>query len=589
MNRFLLLSFLLILISIVGFAQEKKTTSSKAASKRGSSSVTLEITLDSIFSSFNENTPGAAITVIQDGKIIAKKAYGMASLEHKIPFTNQTVARLPYSEGREFISIAAALMEQDDLLRLSDKVQKYFPELPSWSSTVTIQDLLNHSSGFADEWATLAITQASMGNRLDKSQFLQFLYDQPTPSVEPVKGYMYSNSDFGLLRLILEKASGEDLSVYMKRRVFDPLGMVNSKIHNDKEEVIINQALNYGGANNLFRLWLRDKTSPGGNYYVLTSASDLENWAAAYDDSSSFVYAACQRLRKDARPIPVLTGTNYVFGHKVKEVGSYEVTAHMGVNEYAYMARVPDKKLTVILWSNHLAFPRWGMMKNILSKILNVEHKPEPLVNLQQEQVEISQQELESLAGMYKWKEQLTFQSYLPSKRYTPFVAGKGVLRVVYADTDTLDLVQLGKNRFRDPEYPDLFEFSQEHPDSAMKVVVYTYNGPIWHMEKVEPKRPTLKTEELKLLTGKYYSNHLDFYLTIRLNDKNQLVVRRPTVAEKVLEQFPDGEFRLMTDYYREQSSESWVRFHYDNKGVVSYLTITHPRLMHHRFVKVSD
>lgn len=587
MYKFLLF-LLLIHISIVGFAQKKKTTSSKTASKTGSSYIALETTLDSIFSSFNENTPGAAITVIHDGKVIAKKAYGLASLEHKVSFTHQTVARLPYSEGREFISIATALMERDSLLRLRDKVQEYFPDLPSWSNTVTIQDLLNHSSGLADEWATLAITQASMGNRLDKSQFLQFLYDQPTPSVEPGKGYMYSNSDFGLLRLILEKASGEDLSVYMKRRVFDPLGMVNSKINNDKEEVIINQALNYGGANNLFRLWLRDKTSPGGNYYVLTSANDLEKWAAAYDDSSSFVYAASQRLRKDARPIPVLSGTNYVFGHKVKEVGSYEVTAHMGVNEYAYMARVPEKKLTVILWSNHLTFSRWGMMKNVLSKILNVAPIPGPLINLQQEQVEINQKELESLAGMYKWKEQLTFQSYLPIKRYTPFVAGEGVLRVVYTDTDTVDLVQLGKNRFRDQEYPDLFEFSQEHPDSTMKVVVYTYNGPIWKMEKVEPKKPTLKIEELKLLTGKYYSNHLDFYLTIRLNDKNQLVVRRPTVAEKVLKQFPDEEFRLMTDYYEEQSSESWVRFHYDSKGVVSHLTITHPRLMQHSFDKVS-
>src|SRR5688572_33004615 len=94
----------------------------------------LEIELDSIFSAFKVNTPGIAVTVIHKGKVIAKKAYGMASIELNVPFTHQTLVRLPYSEGREFISIAAALMEKEGLLQLNDKVQHYFPQLPQWSS-----------------------------------------------------------------------------------------------------------------------------------------------------------------------------------------------------------------------------------------------------------------------------------------------------------------------------------------------------------------------------------------------------------------------------------------------------------------------
>jgi CubicO group peptidase (beta-lactamase class C family) len=169
----------------------------------------LDKKLDSIFQEFNNaSSPGYAITIIQNGKAITKKAYGQASLEFTtLPFNHNTVVTIPYSEGREFISIAAALLEQDGKLTLNDKVRKYFPKLPVWSEPVTIQDLLNHSSGFCDEWATLVLTQASMNNRLDVSQFLNFLYNQPDPQVEPGKGYMYSNSDFGLLRLILEKAS----------------------------------------------------------------------------------------------------------------------------------------------------------------------------------------------------------------------------------------------------------------------------------------------------------------------------------------------------------------------------------------------
>src|SRR5688572_12992130 len=89
--------------------------------------------LDSIFSSFNKTTPGAAVTVLQNGKVLAKRSYGLASLEHKVPFKHNSVVRLGYSEGREFMTIAAVLMENAGVLKLSDKIRKYFPQLPSWA------------------------------------------------------------------------------------------------------------------------------------------------------------------------------------------------------------------------------------------------------------------------------------------------------------------------------------------------------------------------------------------------------------------------------------------------------------------------
>ncbi|MFN7494981.1 MAG: serine hydrolase domain-containing protein, partial [Cyclobacteriaceae bacterium] len=224
----------------------------------------LDKKIDSLFKAFNNtSSPGYAITILQNGKTITKKTVGMANIEFGVPFSHNTVVCITYSESREFISIGAALMEQEGLLTLNDKVRNYFPKLPAWSDGVTIQDLLNHSSGFCDEWATLVLTQASMGNRLDVSQFLNFLYNQPHPQVEPGKGYMYSNSDFGLLRLILEKASGENLSVYLKRKVFTPLGMSATQMRNNKEDLIANHAFSYYGSEpGKYKVWLSDKTSP---------------------------------------------------------------------------------------------------------------------------------------------------------------------------------------------------------------------------------------------------------------------------------------------------------------------------------------
>src|SRR6185503_14151647 len=152
--------------------------------------IKLDKFLDSIFKSFNnKNSPGCAVTILQNGKPIAKKAYGMASIELQVPFSHQSVVRIGYSEAREFISIAAVLMEKDGILSLNDKLRKYFPKLPEWSEPVTIWDLLNHRSGFVDEWATLLLMHGAMFNRFDKEQFFRLLYTQPEPEVEPGNGF----------------------------------------------------------------------------------------------------------------------------------------------------------------------------------------------------------------------------------------------------------------------------------------------------------------------------------------------------------------------------------------------------------------
>ncbi|MDD1444498.1 hypothetical protein MEO93_30005, partial [Dolichospermum sp. ST_sed3] len=105
--------FFTLTLFIISFGQQ----SVKSNLELFSNNPMLDKKLDSLFSSFNnKNSPGFAVTVIQNEKVIAKKDYGMASIELQVPFTHNTVVRLPYSEGREFISIAAALMEQDRII-----------------------------------------------------------------------------------------------------------------------------------------------------------------------------------------------------------------------------------------------------------------------------------------------------------------------------------------------------------------------------------------------------------------------------------------------------------------------------------------
>ncbi len=311
--------------------------------------------LDSIFSSFNKTTPGAAVTVIQNGKVLAKRSYGLASLEHNVPFKHNSVVRLGYSDGREFMVIASVLMENAGILKLSDKIRKYFPQLPSWTESVDILDIINHRSGLADEWDAFLLTQASMDNRVDVSKFLQMLYNQPKPEVEPRKGYMYSNSDYGLLRLIMDKASGEDLGAWLKKNMFDPLKMHSTILHTNKEEMLMNRAYNYVRSRNGKHLVdMSDKTSPGGNYYIATCANDLERWAAAHADKNSAIAKAVERLMTNATLIPSFNKAHkhYTFGIKIKEENDFTTIAHEGVNSNTYLSFIPSKSIAVILVSN---------------------------------------------------------------------------------------------------------------------------------------------------------------------------------------------------------------------------------------------
>lgn len=550
----------------------------------------LDKKLDTLFKEFNNTaSPGYAITVIQNGKVIIRKNYGLSSLEHHVPFTHNTVITIPYSEGREFISLAAALLEQDGKLKFEDKVRTYFPKLPAWSESVTIQDLLNHSSGFCDEWATLVLTQASMNNRLDVSQFLNFLYNQPDPQVEPGKGYMYSNSDFGLLRLILEEASGEKLADYMDRRIFKPLQMSSTTLRRDKEAVIANHAFSYfEDGNNTYKVWLRDKTSPGGNYHMLTSANDLEKWAAAFADKNSFIIKASDRLRKIGRPIPVLKETNYAYGHKLKKIGSYNTLIHAGVSGYTYLTRISDAGLDIICTTNNLT-PYDDKVRILATYLLQIREAAPLLQKFSSVPVSIKEPELQKYAGNYVWLTE-SFQSNVKSRTtYSMKVTGD-TLYWQYSSTESIPLLYVGHGVFKDPDFAVWLRFFQPHPDSLMRIEAHKQFGQpeidIWKKDTaVEP--PTSR-EYLQKLTGKYYSKHLDFYFTITLNDEGQLVVKRPTIADKFLEPQSLDEFKLPAEFFESNYESNFrVHFYFNDAGKPTHFDVRHGRLMHHRFDKV--
>jgi len=584
MNKLFLTYLFSVMLTIISFAQQSVKNNTGIISN---TDPVLNRKLDSIFSSFSNNkSPGVAVSVFRNGKVIAKKDYGMASIELQVPFSHQSVVRIGYSEAREFISIAAVLMEKDGIISLNDKVKKYFPKLPEWSEPVTIWDLLNHRSGFVDEWATLLMMHNDMANRFEKEQFLRLLYTQPEPEIEPGKGYMYSNSDFGLLRLIMEKASDKNLSEWIKQRVFDPLKMSNTRMQKNTLDIVPNHATKYVMNDTGFKHENFPKTSPGGNYFILTCADDLAKWSLAISEPRSEFNAAFNKLLKNVRTIPGKKN-HYVTGYSLDTINQNQVVIHEGVNSENYLTRITSKGIAIIILGNLggdsfssqnrlLRYYMMGFKNTAFAKPVFVK-KP----------ISIAEAELKKYEGKYRWLNQVSWESYNEIRKVSDFYVENGKLKSRYIGNYNIEFIPVGKDVFYYEEgYGMQVKIFQPKGNEPMRVTAdYDDGYPSDIMEK-EVKLWLPSTEELKNFTGKFYSKHLDYYWNFEVNDQGKMVLKRATMPDAIIE--PDGEnqFHYIGEKYSGAGFDQWILFNKDEQGKVVGLTVWSARVMHHRFEK---
>lgn len=550
--------------------------------------IEVEQRMDSLFASLNTaDSPGAAVTVLQNGKVVSKKAYGMAHLEHPVPFTHKTPVRLVYSMGREFMSVGVALMEADGLLRFDEKVRTYFPELPEWSRDVTIQDLLNHSSGFDDEWSLLLLMTADMRSQVETEQVLTLLYNQPKPQIEPGKGYMYNNTDYALLRLIMEKASNQSLPDYLKSRLFEPLGMTSTFMNDDVEAIIPGLAENYYGYQT-YRKARFLKFSPGGNYRMVTSANDLEKWAKALEDETSFLSKGFERLYKHARAIPVVSPErHYVFGHEWHKKNDLDVIYYGGVGDSFYMVRIPALEITVIGLGNAGNFidPTMELAQSLLPSKQKDQTEPR---FFPAEQVALTKEEMASYTGRY-FTQQVGYNSHIPSIQFYDLkLEGDGLNFYSGTSSQAIPITSFGNGYFKDMEEDAKMKFTKSSDGNVINLEIWMSGAD--RLTVLKRNIPAFEVDKayLQQFTGRYYSAHLDYYFRIVLNDKGQLIIKRPTVPSMPM--IPDSENRFIIEQWNGGYSVFMMcTFTRNKSGRIDGFTLQDSRMMHHRFDKVQD
>jgi CubicO group peptidase (beta-lactamase class C family) len=245
----------------------------------------LEGRADSVFRQYASNaTPGCVLGVAQGGRVILERAYGMADLERNVALTTGSILEAG-SVSKQFTAAAILLLARDGKLSLDDPVRRWVPEVPDFGRPLTLRHLLHHTSGLRD-WGSIAGVAGWPRNTraIDHSHVLQIIGRMRELNFPPGTEYEYSNSNYNLLAIVAERASGESLPAFTRRRIFVPLGMTSTSWRDDAMRVVRGRALSYDKDSSGWR-GERAVENIYGNCCLLTTVGDLLRWNAAFDST----------------------------------------------------------------------------------------------------------------------------------------------------------------------------------------------------------------------------------------------------------------------------------------------------------------
>lgn len=341
--------------------------------------------IDAIFKPLvAEGTPGFAVGVFREGKIVFARGYGLADLENRTAITPSTDFRLA-SLTKQFTAMAAMLLVHDGKLSYDDPITKILPEFPAYGTKITVRNLLNHTSGLKDyediyEKET-AETPSDGIPQLKDQDVLRIEKQQDSTLFQPGSKWQYSNSGYALLAMIVERVSGKSFGDFLQERVFRPLHMDSTLAYEKGKNEVPNRAFGYrkDGTTGLWKFSDQSPTSAVlGDGGVYTSVEDLAKW----DDAlSHFRLLSADEMKPAWRPVDVSGGVKgpddspsaYGFGWYLDPYKGRRRMWHYGetIGFLNSIQRFPDDKLTVVVLSNRVDVDPGELAKEIVDLYLS--------------------------------------------------------------------------------------------------------------------------------------------------------------------------------------------------------------------------
>lgn len=458
--------------------------------------------VDKLFARWDSTvSPGAALAIVKDGKIIYKRGYGMANLEYNIPITTTSVFRIG-STSKQFAAASIAILAREGTISLDDDIRKYIPEMPGYQRPITVRNLVHHTSGILDYTSLLSLA----GYMPDADcptieETIEILARQKNLNFPPGEEYSYSNSGYFLLSVIVERASGKTLNEFAQERIFKPLGMKNTHFHDDHTMTVKNRAAGYSPTKKGFRINMSNWNHVGDGA-IFTTVEDSFLWDQAFYNN---------KLGKELMELIQTTGVlnsgkelDYAFGLRISDYRGLKTVGHGGswVGFRSAMIRFPEQRFSVVCLANLSTINPSSLCQKVADIYLVDQFKEEPVKKPKRKVTPITlpKKELEDKAGNYHdEKSRMWVTVSVEDSKLKIDVRGQKLL-----------LSPVSKTSFQalDAPFDVSLDFEPEVKGKALKAKLTMRGREGINLVK-DPKVAPLTPVRLKEYAGEYYSDEL--------------------------------------------------------------------------------
>jgi CubicO group peptidase (beta-lactamase class C family) len=512
-------------------------------------------------------TPGCALAVVKDGKILYKRGYGMADLDHNIPITPQTVFHVA-SMSKQFTAASIVLLAQEGKLSLDDPVRKYIPELPDFGVPITIRQLIHHTSGLRDQWDLLGL--AGWRYSLDlitDEDVLSIMSRQHDLNFPPGSRHLYSNTGYTLLAQIVKRVSGQSLREFTNTHIFQPLQMNSTRFRDDHAEVIKNIAYGYQPTKDAFLISVTNFDTVGATS-LLTTVEDLALWDENFYNPRVGGPKLIQQLQERGK-LNNGEQLDYAFGLVIGTYRGLATVDHAG-GDAGYrsdMIRFPDQHFTAECLCNTAAADPSELTRKVAGIYLANEMKPAETTRANDEKgVQLTPEQLRSKAGTYlnAEKEDVLKITVKGDKLQAGFGTGE----------QSYELKAVDDHHFRLVIAPVDVTFESSKPGGSLQLLLKDGESKPDIFAEVAPFAPT--ESDLKNYAGIYSSQEIDPLYELKV-EQGGLVLHR-------LKNKPDFLQPITRDLFT--GSLGNIRFTRNQQGDVSGFLLSNGRIQNFRFEK---
>lgn len=338
--------------------------------------------VDSIFARFDRtDSPGCVVGVSERGRPVLARAYGMSDLQHRLALHPRNIFHVA-SISKQFTAISVALLAEDGKLSLDDDIRAHVPEVPDHGARVTLRHLMHHTSGLRDQWQLLRWAGWRSDDLITQDDVLDIVARQRGLNFQPGDEYLYSNSGFTLLAIVVQRVSGQSLREFAAERIFSPLGMHDTHFHDDHTMIVPGRTSAYAPrAGGGWRISIPVFDTYGATS-LFSTVGDQLTWMA-HLDNPSFGSAALWRAAQTSGVLNDGTPIDYGYGLGVGSWRGLRAIGHGGADAgyRAFVERYPDQGVAVAVLCN-LANVNPGDLAHRVATAVLGDRLPMEMVNM---------------------------------------------------------------------------------------------------------------------------------------------------------------------------------------------------------------